>query len=174
MKTFKLFWNLHKWIGIAAALIVLCTATTGFLLLIKKKVDWIQPPTMTGAPGEPADFITNQQLFEAVFARNHPDFTSMDDIDRVDFRPAKRVFKVRSEHNYSEIQVCAVTGSILSVDDRPSDLLESIHDGSFFAGWVHDWLMPAFAIALAFLAFSGLWLWIEPVIRRRKRKKRTL
>ena len=45
MSSFKFFWTVHKWTGLIAAAFFACTATTGFLLLIKKKVDWIQPPT---------------------------------------------------------------------------------------------------------------------------------
>ena len=97
MGSFKFFWTVHKWTRLCAAAFFTCTATTGFLLLIKKKVDWIQPPAMIGAQGGVDDFITNQQLFESVFAQDHPDFQSIKDIDRVDFRPDNRVFKVRSE-----------------------------------------------------------------------------
>ncbi len=173
MSSFKLFWTLHRWTGIIAAAFFACTATTGFLLLMKKKVDWIQPPMMIGAAGGVSEFITNQQLFESVFAQEHPDFQSIEDIDRVDFRPNDRVFKVRSEHNWSEIQVDAVTGEVLSSRKvRRSDLIEQIHDGSFWADWVHEWVMPVISFALLFMVFSGLWLWIEPSVRKRRRKKR--
>ena len=96
----------------------------------------------------------------------------IDDVDRVDFRPGRRVFKVQSVHGHAEIQVCAVTGNVLHVDVRRSDLLEDIHDGSFFGEWVHSWLMPLACLGLAFLAFSGLWLWIEPKVRKRRRNRR--
>jgi len=80
---------------------------------------------------------------------------------------------VRSEHNWSEIQVDAVTGKVLSTGKvRRSDLFEQIHDGSFWADWVHEWVMPFVSLALLFMVFSGLWLWIEPSVRKRRRKKR--
>jgi len=172
MKTYKLFWTTHKWTGIILSIFFLSLSATGFMLLIKKKVDWIQPPTQKDAAGEPADFIGTQELFEIVFAQGHPDFRTMEDIDRVDFRPGKRVFKVRSEHHHAELQIGAVTGEVLSESWRPSDLLENIHDGSFYAGWIHEWVMPIVAIGLMFLVFSGLWLWIEPSVRKRRRKRR--
>lgn len=168
---FKFFWTTHKWAGIILSIVFVSTAITGFMLLIKKKVDWIQPPTQKDEAGEIEDFISSQRLFEIVFEQNHQDFQSLDDIDRVDFRPGKRVFKVRSKHNLAEIQVGAVTGDVLSVSYRPSDLLENIHDGSFFGDWAHNWLMPATAIALLFMVFSGLWLWIHPILRKRRRRK---
>lgn len=170
MKSFKFFWTTHKWTGIILAAIFAVLAVSGFLLLIKKDYDWIQPPTHEGADGRVVDFISNQELFEIVLDAGDPAFQSFDDIDRVDFRPHKRVFKVRS-NDYHEIQVDAVTGEILSQQYRLSDWLETLHDGSLIAGWFHDWVMPVAACGLLFLTFSGLWLWLEPKYRRAKRRK---
>jgi len=169
---FKFFWTTHKWIGIALALIFTCSAVTGFLLIIKKKVDWIQPATQTDSDGRVEDFISLGELFDTVLSQDHTDFQSLADIDRVDYRPSKRVFKVLSKHHHSEIQVGAVTGEVLSVSQRPSDLLEDIHDGSFFGSWAHDWLLPAAAIGMLFMVISGLWLWVEPTVRKSRRKRR--
>jgi uncharacterized iron-regulated membrane protein len=171
MRTFKFFWNAHKWTGLTLAIIFACTACTGFLLIIKKRATWIQPPTVTGAPGSPEQFISTQQLFAAVLAHEHPDFISIDDVDRVDFRPGDRTFKVISRHNYSEVQVCAISGEVLSIAWRPSDLIEDLHDGSYLGGWFHEWVMPVVACGLLFLVCSGLWLWIEPFVRRRTWRK---
>ena len=171
MATFKFFWKAHRWTGIVVAAVVVTSSVTGFMLLLKKRVDWIQPPTLQGAAGGVEDFITVQRLLEVVFAQNDPDFTVPGDIDRIDLRPDDRVFKVISKHHYAELQVCAVTGQVLSRGRRRSDLLEDIHDGSFWAGWWHDWAMPVFGVGLAFMTASGLWLWIEPTLRRRKRRR---
>ncbi len=172
MKVYKFFWDTHKWTGLFAGLILLMIAVTGFLLIVKKDYDWIQPPTQRGSEGQLAEFITIEHLVDAVLAENHPDFQSADDIDRVDFRLSKRVHKVHSKHHHAEIQVDAVTGKVLSTDWRPSDLIESIHDGSFFAEWVHDYLMPVVAVALAFLVGSGVYLWLIPTLRKRRNKKK--
>ena len=170
MRSFKFFWTTHKWTGLGLAAVLSVTSVTGFMLLIKKRAAWIQPPTITGAAGEPKDFISTAELFDIVFEQGHADFQSLDDIDRIDMRPGKRVLKVQSEHNHSEMQVCAVTGEILHVATRRSDFLEDLHDGSFFAEWVHAWFMPLVAVALLFMIMSGLWLWIEPKLRRRRRR----
>ena len=170
MKTYKFFWDAHKWTGIIGALVFSMIAVTGFMLLLKKEYSWIQPPTQEGAEGEVAEFLSPDDIFRSVFAANHADFQSMEDVNRVDFRPSKRVHKVQSVHNHTEVQVCAVTGEILSVDSRMSDLLETIHDGSFFADGIHEYFMPLVAVALLFLVFSGLFLWLQPVLKRRKRK----
>ena len=171
MKPFKFFWNTHKWTGICFSLFFLVIAVTGFLLLMKKEFAWIQPPTKVGKKGTEKDFLSMNKLFEIVYAHNHPDFRSLNDIDRVDFRPGKSVYKVRSRHNHSELQVDAVSGEILSQDWRTSDLLEQIHDGSFFAKWIHDFFMPFVSFGLIFLVFSGMWLWLSPIVRKWRKKR---
>lgn len=170
MRFFKFFWTTHKWTGIVLATVFLLISVTGFLLLLKKDYDALHPPTELGAAGELADFVSLQRVLGAVLAREHPDFRSMDDIDRVDFRPGRRVHKVRSKHHHSEIQVDAVTGEVLSVGSRTSDWIESLHDGSFFGAWAHDWLMPMVAVGLSFLVFSGLYIWSAPLLRKRSRR----
>ncbi len=58
-----------------------------------------------------------------------------DDVNRLDVRPGRGVVKVWL-HNGYEVQVDLGTGAVLQTAYRRSDLIESIHDGSFFAG---DW-----------------------------------
>jgi uncharacterized iron-regulated membrane protein len=167
---FKFFRDAHKWTGIVLGVVILNIAVSGFLLLIKKDFDWIQPPTQKGADGGVEAFITNQRLFAVVFAQDHPGFRTLADIDRVDFRPGQRVFKVRSVHDHAEIQVDAVTGEVLSVDVRRSDLIESLHDGSYYGDWAHGAMMPVTAAALLLLLGSGLYVWLQPKYRRLRRR----
>jgi uncharacterized iron-regulated membrane protein len=140
MRLFQFLWTTHKWAGVALAIVFLNVAATGFLLLMKQRFEWVQPPTLRGSEGA---------------------------VDRVDFRPDRRVFKVISK-GYDEVQVDAITGSVLSADWRPSDLLEDLHDGSFYADAAHAWLMPVAAAGLLFLVGSGLYLVLAPMIRRRR------
>ncbi len=172
MSTFKLVWNVHTYVGLVLAVIVAMVSVTGLLLLVKKDFAALQPPTQRGEPGEPADFIPVAEVLKATYATGHPAFASFDDIDRIDVRPDRRVHKVRSVHGQMELQVCAVTGAILSGPlPRRSDLIESIHDGSFFGDWAHGWLMPATALGLVVLTVSGIWVWIAPVLTRRRRRR---
>lgn len=172
MSLFRFFWTTHKWFGIVLAILVVIVSATGLLLLLKRQSEWIQPDTRTGAAGEVSDFITLQSMFDVVWTREHPAFASIEDIDRVDFRPGDRVFKVRSEHDYMEMQLCAITGNVLNIAPRRSDLIESIHDGSFFARSFRTWGMPVVTIGLIFLTMSGLWIWIAPLVRRRQTRRR--
>jgi uncharacterized iron-regulated membrane protein len=169
MNGYRIWRKTHKWIGIIYSLVLLNFSITGLLLLEKKEYEWIQPATRVGAEGVEKDFIDMQNLMEVVYSHGHQDFQNLSDIDRIDFRPGKRVYKVRSQHNHSEIQVDAVTGKIMHVDRRMSDLLESLHDGSFFGDWIHSIFMPLVAIAVILLTLSGLYLWLVPVLRKPSR-----
>ena len=171
MNVFKFFWDTHKWVGISIAAFLVITASTGFLLLLKKEYAWIQPPTQKGAEGAMSDFISLEAAWQKVKAENHPDFQSPDDIDRIDVRPDKRVYKVQSKHNEAEIQVDAVTGRVLYKAERVSDWLEDMHDGSWIGKPVHDYVMPLVAIGVLYLVGSGLTLWLNPKYKRWKRRR---
>jgi uncharacterized iron-regulated membrane protein len=145
---------------------------TGFLLLAKKDYAWIQPPTQRATAGETKDFASLQQVLASVFAERHPDFGTLGDIERIDFRPGRRVHKVHSVRNHSEFQVDAVTGTVLGpARCRTSDLIEQLHDGSFYGEWAHAWLMPVAALALLFLVVSGIYIWLAPILKRRRRRR---
>jgi len=172
MKLFKTVFNLHKWIGLGAAIFLVLMSATGFLLLIKKKADWIQPPTMTGAEADVSRLLPISAITSAALGAGDEAFKSLDDIERWDFRLDRRVHKLTSRHGYMEMQIDAVTGEVLSLASRGSDLLEDLHDGSWFAEWVHGWVMPLVAVSLLTLSITGVYIWAEPKIRRARRKAR--
>ena len=171
MKGYRFFRSTHKWIGILFSVVLLNLALTGFLLLEKKKYEWIQPGTRQGTEGNLENLMGMQELLTGLFNQGHEGFRDLSDIDRIDFRPGSSVHKVRSKHGNLEIQVDAVTGEVLNVDRRRSDFFETLHDGSLFGDWAHGWLMPATAAATVFLSLSGFYLWLEPALRKRSRKK---
>jgi uncharacterized iron-regulated membrane protein len=171
MKAFRFFWETHKWLGVGASVFVLLVSVTGFLLLVKKDYAWIQPPTQLGTERPLEGLLTMEQLWRVVEEQGHPDFATPDDIDRVDVRLGKFVYKVRSEHNYTEMQVDAGSGEVLSIETRRSDWIEQLHDGSLFGDTMHGWIMPILAVSLIYLVFSGLWLWLAPILRRRSRRR---
>ena len=170
-KSFKFFWTTHKWVGIIAAVFVLNVSITGFLLLIKKRSAWIQPPTQKGeAPGDVR--VSFDDILKAIQAVDEAEIDTWDDVDRLDVRPDKGVVKVRANNRW-EVQVDLKTGEVLQTMYRRSDLIEQIHDGSFVHDTVHAYVMPAVAFGLVFLTGSGIFLWLEPKWRRRKRRLAT-
>jgi uncharacterized iron-regulated membrane protein len=59
---------------------------------------------------------------------------------------------------------------------RRSDLIESIHDGSFFAGdWTKLGLFLPAGLTMLLLWMSGMWMvWVPFIAKRRRREKRRL
>lgn len=172
MSSFRFFWAAHKWTGVCLAAVFIITAVTGLLLLFKKRADWIMPPTQSGAAAPVEKWVDIAGTWKALEALDHEDFRSIDDIDRIDVRIDKRVYKVRSKHNNTEVQLAAATGEVLSVGRRRSDWIEDLHDGSLLGEGIHGFVMPVAALGLLFLVGSGLWLWIRPFLTRRQRRRK--
>ncbi len=166
---FRLTRSIHKIIGLVAALFLAVIAVTGFLLATKDSFGWIKPPS--GKGGEMATFeevISMHQVGEAVFALGIAELKVWKDIERVDYRPNKNMFKVLSERGYHEVQVDGKTGKILNVARRNDQLSEDIHDLSFFADWLKTYWLPLVAIILALLSVSGVIMYMTPIVRRWK------
>ena len=170
MKLAKLSRKLHRWGSIIALLPVTIIIVSGVLLQLKKEVPYIQPPTQPG---------TGSQLsvsFERILgvARTVPqaEIASWDDVDRLDVRPGKGMVKVRGKNRW-EIQIDAQTGDVLQVAVRRSDLIESIHDGSYFHDRFKLWVFLPAGLVLAILVITGVHLFILPHLAkwRRRRKK---
>ncbi len=166
MRVFRTLWLLHRWLGITAGLVLVVTAATGFLLLVKKDWPWLQPEVVRGVEGPPEQLQPLAAVYGAVFALQVPELRSEADIGRIDFRPAQRVHKVISKHGDVEVQVCAITLRTSGPAVRRSDWLERLHDGSLFGDTVHGVVMPAVALVLLFLAISGYVMWGWPKWQR--------
>ncbi|MGB1814936.1 MAG: hypothetical protein ACPHJ3_06230, partial [Rubripirellula sp.] len=94
---------------------------------------------------------------------------SWDDIDRLDVRPDKGMLKVRARNRW-EVQVDTATGEILQVAFRRSDLIESLHDGSFFSNGVKLGIFLPTAVVLVVLWGTGVYLFFLPKLARRKKR----
>ncbi|MEZ0324606.1 MAG: PepSY domain-containing protein [Fimbriimonas sp.] len=157
----------HKWIGITLALFLAVLAVTGFFLATKKRFAWMQPPVAEAvAILSAGEIVSVERALEAAYALGHDNLQKLEHVDRVDYRPKDNIFKVISNEGYIEVQVDGKTGKVLSSSFRNDQLMEDIHDMSFFADLAHAWLLPAVAIGLATLAITGITLFLTPVYRR--------
>lgn len=164
----KLNRRLHRIGALISALPVVVVVVTGLVLQLKKQVDWVQPPTRRGATtGLAVDWDTI-----LASARSVPEagIESWDDVDRLDVRPGKGMLKVRGKSRW-EVQLDAASGEVLQVAYRRSDLIESIHDGSFFGGDAGKlWVFLPSGVVLLGLWISGVYLWLLPHLARRRRQ----
>jgi len=166
MKLSKLSRVLHRWGSIIALLPITIIVFSGIVLQLKKESPYIQPPTQRGAGTEPA--IGFERILEVARAVPETEIESWEDVDRLDVRPGEGVVKVLCKNRY-EVQIDTETAEILQVAVRRSDLIESIHDGSYFNDHFKLWVFLPAGIVLATLVITGLHLFLLPYLARRKR-----
>ncbi|NMH59965.1 PepSY domain-containing protein [Alteromonas ponticola] len=159
--------KLHLWFALAIVIPSLIVIGSGIVLQIKKQSDWIQPPTQKGA----ADIPTLSFAEVLAISSQIPqlEVTSWEQIERVDVQPAKGMMKVLATNNW-EAQIDAKTGDILQVAYRRSDIIESIHDGSWFADSAKLWIFLPAGIALFIMWCSGLVLLVTTLKSKFKKK----
>jgi uncharacterized iron-regulated membrane protein len=161
--------QLHRWGAILVALPFLVVIATGLLLQLKKQLTWVQPPEQRGSPGAPALHLT--EILEA--ARKVPEAGVIDwtHIDRLDVRPSKGIVKVATVSRW-ELQFDLATGALLQSAYRRSDLIESLHDGSFFHPAAKLWIFLPTAVVVLGLWLTGIYLFLLPYQARARKRKR--
>ena len=168
-------WNLlsrkiHRWGALITFVPLFLVIASGLLLQVKKQVEWVQPPTKKGVQkNEPV--LSWEKILEASARVPEAAVTSWDDINRLDVRPGKGIVKVQCENRW-ELQIDLKTGDLLSSTYRRSDLIESLHDGSFFSDAAKLWVFLPNGLILFVLWGSGAWLWYLPISRKRAKRER--
>jgi hypothetical protein len=162
--------KVHYWLSGIFLIPTLCIILTGVTLQVKKQVPWVQPKEVK-AKFESSNLAVNDFV---QIASQIPEcrVSGWEDIERVDIRASKGIAKVIAKSGY-EAQIELTTGKVLQVAYRRSDIIESIHDGSFFAGDVSKLgVFLTTGVVLLILSLSGFWMFVSPIlVRRRKRKK---
>jgi len=163
-------WNrkLHRWGAIITLLPVGVILVTGIVLQLKKQSGWGQPPTVKGSGKELT--IEFDEVLSIVKALPEAAVSSWADIDRLDVRPGKGMLKVRAKNRW-EIQIDTGSGKILQVALRRSDLIEGLHDGSFFFENANLCIFLPSALILLLLWLTGLYLFLSPYKRKWKKQQ---
>ena len=170
MPNFRI-WNrkLHRWGAIATALPFLVVLGTGLLLQLKKQLTWVQPAEQRTANRVPS--VSMQQIFDAASSVPQTEIRSWDDIDRLDVRPGKGIVKVAAV-NHWEVQVDLASGKVLQSAYRRSDLIEQMHDGSWFHEIAKLWVFLPSAVVVLGLWVTGIYLFLLPFRARAKKRER--
>jgi uncharacterized iron-regulated membrane protein len=163
MRAQVLWRKVHSWASIVVALPLLVVVATGLLLQVKKDFSWVQPPEQRGS-GAPA--VAFDSILAACIATPQAGISGWEDVARVDIRPSKSLVKVVSSTGW-EVQLDAANGQVLQVAQRRSDLIESLHDGSWFGDWAKRGIFLPVGIALLLLLATGVYLFVLPYWRRR-------
>ena len=168
MKFFKFNRFFHRWGSIIVSVPILLVIITGILLLLKKESDWIQPPTQPGTPNELG--VSFDDILKMAQSVPEAEIQTWDDVSRLDVRPAKGMLKVRANNGW-EIQLDSQSGNILQIAYRRTDIIESLHDGSFFHSHTKLWLFLPSGIIILGLWLTGIYLFFKPTLTKRKRRK---
>ena len=170
----NIHWNwfirrIHYWGTLIIFIPLIIVLISGILLQFKKQSAWIQPKTINGQGNIP--LLSFEKILE--IAKNIPvaEINNWQDINRLDVRPEDGIIKVQAK-NHWEIQIDHQTGHVLQIAYRRSDVIESIHDGTFFHDNVKLWLFFPVAIVLFILWISGIYLFVWPFIKKNNRKIR--
>ena len=169
----KFNWNkwtrkTHYWGSFIVLLPVSIIIVTGIFLQLKKDVVWIQPGTTTGQiSNDPS--ISFEQILDIAKTIKEAEISSWEDIDRLDVRIGKGIVKVRSNNRW-EIQIDTHSGEVTQVAYRRSDLIEQIHDGSWFHDKVKLWIFLPSGIILFVLWITGFYMVLSPYIVKWRKK----
>jgi uncharacterized iron-regulated membrane protein len=169
----RLFRQVHYWAALCVMAPLAVMIIAGLFLMVKKEVAWIQPSTQRGEVAMQAPALSMDMMLD--ICRQYPQarIDNWADISKVDFRPDRGVAKFIAESGW-EIQIDTATGEALSVAYRRSDLIESLHDGSFFADWTKLGLFLPAGIGLLIMHLTGIYLFLLPRLARKKKRNRLL
>ena len=177
----RLVRKVHRYMGIFLFMAFLLMAITGSLLGWKKNsAGYLLPETMQGTSTNLASWHSVDQLKRTAQQTVIDSLGAETDtlIDRIDIRPDKGILKFTFQKHYGEVQLDGATGKVLSVGQRRSDFLESVHDGSILdritgntTGLIKLFYTSLMGTALMLFSVTGFWLWYGP--KRMKRKKST-
>ena len=161
--------QLHRIGALVSSLPLLVIIASGLLLQLKKEWAWVQPPTKNGSVESPQlDF---DRILEITSSVPEAQVKGWEDIDRLDVRPTRGVIKIRCQNRW-ELQIDAGSGEVLSSTYRRSDLIESLHDGSWFGDGFKLYLFFPVGIILLCLWVTGVYLWLLPYLRRRQHRNK--
>ena len=141
------------------------------LLLLKKDIEWIQPSSAASSVRVPT--VNFDQVLHQLRSQPELEIDSWQDVQRLDVRPGKGIVKARS-HNRWEVQLNLGTGEILKLAYRRSDIIESIHDGSFFHRYAKLGLFLPSALLLFFLSLTGAFLFGQRLILKNRKRQRLI
>jgi uncharacterized iron-regulated membrane protein len=181
-KSTRSYRSIHKIIGTYLFVFFFIISVTGLLLGWKKHSGGlILPKTQKGSTTDMKTWLSYDSLTtlatQALRDSLSPNLSA--EIDRIDARPDKGIVKFVFKKHYTEIQLDCATGNVLAVNQRTSDIIEQIHDGSIldFAFDTNDGQIKLAyttitGLSLLLLTITGFFLWVNPIrIRKQKDKQ---
>jgi uncharacterized iron-regulated membrane protein len=175
----RFFRRIHRQIAIILFVFFLIISLSGLLLGWKKNsFGLILPESSKGKSTDITTWLPWDSLEAAAINALHdsvsPSLSTK--LERIDARPQKGMVKFVFDDDYWEVQVDGMTGKVLQIEQRRSDIIENIHDGTILDvlfNTKNDQFKLSYTsimgCALLMLIITGGWLWYGPKkIRREK------
>lgn len=160
----------HRWGAILVAAPFLLVLLSGLLLQLKKELTWVQPATVKGKGKEPS--VAWDAVLMSLRGVPEAEVATWADVERMDVRPRDGIIKVQCRNRY-EVQVDFRSGDVVQVGYRRSDLIESLHDGSWFGEPAKLYVFLPAAVVVLGLWLTGVYLFVLPIAVRRRRRSRS-
>jgi uncharacterized iron-regulated membrane protein len=176
-KILRLARSTHRSTGVFLFVFFFVVAITGLLLGWKKHSGgMILSKTYQGSSAELKDWLSVDSLHTLACKYLH-DSVSRDlplDLDRIDIRKDKGTVKFVFSNHFWGLQLDGATGKLLHIEQRRSDFIEKIHDGSILDqylgtsdGQIKLFYTSVMGLALLVFTITGFWLWYGPKRMRR-------
>lgn len=171
-RTIRLFRKIHRLTAVFLFIAFFIMAGTGLLLGWKKNSgEIILAKTESGTTKDLGQWLSLDSLNNTAinYLKDSVSANLSPEIDRIDVRPDKGVVKVTFANHYKGLQIDGASGRVLKVEQRRSDLIEHIHDGTIVDRWLNienGWFKLIYTtvmgIALLTFTITGFWLWWGP------------
>ncbi len=171
-KLIRVFRNLHRKAGALLFAVFFVVAITGLLLGWKKNSNGlIQAKSVTGTSTDLKEWLSIDSLHRNACRYLHDSVGAglSLDLDRIDIRQDKGIVKFVFAANYVGLNLDGATGNLLQIEQRRSDFIENLHDGSILDklfGTRHEQFKLIFTsitgLALLLFTVTGFWLWYGP------------
>lgn len=183
--TIRLFRKIHRQMAVFLFIAFFIMAGTGLLLGWKKNSGGlILAKTEKGTTTDLSDWLPLSELQSnaVIFLHDSVNSKFSTEIDRIDVRPDKGIVKIIFTDHYTGLQIDGATGRVLKVEQRRSDLIEHIHDGTIVDRWLNienGWIKLIYTtimgFALILFTITGFWIWWGPKqLHKMKEKNRSL
>lgn len=179
-KLLRLFRKIHRTTGAFLFVFFFFVSVTGLLLGWKKNSGGlILPKSYSGTSNDLKEWLPIDSLHSIACSVLNDSVSSelSPKLERIDIRKDLGMVKFVFIDGYMGIQLDGATGQLLHIEQRRSDIIENIHDGSildyyFDTSKEQIKLIYTSLMGLALMTFTitGFWLWFGP---KRMRKGTT-
>jgi len=171
-RTIRIARKIHRTMGVLLFAFFFFIAVTGLLLGWKKNSgNLLLSKSYTGTSTDLKKWLPIDELHTKA-CRILQDSVAKNlslDIDRIDIRKEKGMVKFTFAKHFWGIQLDGSTGKLLHIEQRRSDYIEKIHDGSIVdyylglkEGYFKLFYTTVMGIALLLFTITGFWLWYGP------------